>query len=349
MPFSRPTLKTLIDRAIADINARLPGADARLALSNLNVLAHVHGGGVHGLYGFLEWLARQVMIDTAEVEYLDRWASIWGVVRVPAAAATGSAVLTGTTGTVVATGTLLARSDGVQYLTTGEVTLSGGTATAGVIAVSGGAAGNLSGGTLSLVTPIAGVDAAAEITIAGLAGGADTETDDGLRTRLLDRIQTPPHGGAQHDYIAWALTVPGVTRAWVYPGELGLGTVTVRFVRDNDASLIPDAGEVQAVQDYIDSVRPVTADVIVAAPVAVPLNFTIDITPDTAATRAAVEAELRDLLLRESEPGATILLSHIREAISLAVGENDHILTVPSANVTPAVGAMATFGVITWV
>lgn len=349
MPFARPTLKTLIDRAIADIDARLPGADARLPLSNLNVLAHTHGAGVHGLYGFLEWLSRQLMIDTAEVEHLDRWSSIWGVTRVPAAAASGSVTLTGTTGVVVPAGTALARTDGVQYLTTAEVTLAAGTSTAGVVAAVAGAAGNLSGGSLSLVTPIAGVDASAQITVAGLTSGADIETDDDLRARLLARIQAPPHGGAQHDYTSWALEVPGVTRAWVYPAELGLGTITVRFVRDDDASPIPDAAEVLAVQTYVDSVRPVTAAVTVAAPIAVPLNFTIDITPDTAAIRTAIEAELRDLLLREAEPGATILLSHIREAISLAIGESDHALTVPAANVTHAVGEMATFGVITWV
>lgn len=112
---------------------------------------------------------------------------------------------------------------------------------------------------------------------------------------------------------------------------------------------VPDAGEVAAVQAYINALRPVTAVVTVAAPAAVPLNFTIDLVPDTAANRAAVEAELRDMLLREAAPGATILLSHIREAISLATGETDHILSVPAANVTHTTGQMATFGAITWV
>ena len=66
----------------------------------------------------------------------------------------------------------------------------------------------------------------------GLAAGSDAETDESLRARVLRRIQKPPQGGAGYDYVAWALEVPGVTRAWVYPAEMGLGTVTVRFVRD---------------------------------------------------------------------------------------------------------------------
>ncbi len=94
--------------------------------------------------------------------------------------------------------------------------------------------------------------------------------------------------------------------------------------------------------------RPVCADVTVAAPIAAPLDLTITLTPSSDAVKAAVEAELRDLIARETEPGGTLLLSHIQEAISIAAGETDHVLTAPSANVTPAAGHITTFGAITW-
>jgi len=350
MPFSRPNLQTLIDRAAGDIETRLPGADARLRRSNLNVLARVHAGGVHGLYGYLDWLSRQILVDQAEAEILARHAAIWGVARVPAAFAIGQAAATGTSGTVVPAGTIFRRADGAAYATDAEATIAGGAATLALVAVEAGQAGNAAANTtLNVVTPIAGLNAAATVTAGGLTSGADIEPDDSLRARVLARIQQPPHGGAQHDYVAWALEVAGVTRAWVYPGELGLGTLTVRFVRDDDANLIPDAAEVAAVQAHLDALRPVTAQVTVAAPIAVPLHFTLALTPDTSAIRAAVEAGLRDLTLREALPGATILLSHIREAISLASGEHDHVLTVPAANVTHTASQMATFGTITWV
>ena len=104
-------------------------------------------------------------------------------------------------------------------------------------------------------------------------------------------------------------------------------------------------------QTHIDdpSRRPVTADVTVFAPTAVPMNFTIELTPSDATTKAAVIAELEDLILREAEPGGTILLSHINEAISLAAGETDHILTVPSADVTVTTTQISTMGTVTWV
>jgi len=108
----------------------------------------------------------------------------------------------------------------------------------------------------------------------------------------------------------------------------------VRFVRDNDGTgtaIVPDGTEVAAVQTYIDARRPVTAQVTVAAPTASPLNFTISgLLPNTLAVRTAVQTELQDLLLRAAVPGGTILLSHIRAAISSATGENDFSLTSPT-------------------
>jgi uncharacterized phage protein gp47/JayE len=80
----------------------------------------------------------------------------------------------------------------------------------------------------------------------------------------------------------------------------------------------------------------------------VPLNFNIELTPNSLTVKAAVEAELRDLLLREAAPGVTLLISHVREAISTAVGETDHVLISPTANQTYTTGQMPTFGSITW-
>lgn len=349
MPFNRPTLPQLIQRNIADIESRLPGRDARLRRSNLNVTARLLAGAAHGLYGALDYLSRQILPDTADAEYLDRWASIWGVTRRPAENAVGAVDLTGVSGSIVPAGEVLVRSDGQEYTTDAEVSLALGVATVQITASAAGAAGNTdAGSSLSFVSPVAGVNTAAIVATGDLVNGSDTESDDSLRQRLVARIQDAPHGGAEFDYVNWALEVPGVTRAWCYPQELGAGTVSVRFVRDDDAFPIPDAPEIAAVQAYIDERRPVTAVVTVVAPIAVPLDFTIALTPDTLPAKTAVEAELVDLIRREAEPGGTLLLSHIREAISLAAGETNYVMTVPSADVVLTIGQISTFGAITW-
>lgn len=353
MPYQKPTLRTLIDRAQADINARLPGADARLPASNLNVLATMHAGAMHGLYGFLDWIARQCLPDTAESLFLERWAAIWGITRIAAASATGLVTFTGVNGITVPAGTALARADGVQYLTTGAVDIGAGSAVATVTAAVGSVSSNLASGTLSLVTPISGIDPTATIGAGGLSGGADIEADSALRARLLARIRRPPQGGSANDYVTWAKEVAGVTRAWVYPMELGPGTVTVRFVRDNDgtgAAILPDAGEVAAVQAYINERRPVTAVVTVVAPLADVQNITISgLSPNTAAVQAAVTAELADFYSRTAVPGGTELISQIRASISAAADEVDHVLVTPAANVVHTTGRMAVLGTVTFI
>lgn len=347
MAFERPALADILQRVRDDLFSRL-STDDILRRADAEVYARVLGGAVHGLYGYLDWIAAQVIYDTADAEILARWADIWGIGRLPAAAATGSVSFTAEAGAVIAAGTLLQALDGQQYATTADATGTVPTLTAPVQALAAGAAGNRTAGqSVTLVSPVAGVQATA--TAGELSGGADAEDDAALRARLLTRIQQPPHGGAAFDYVAWALEVPGVTRAWCYAQELGIGTVTVRFMRDDDTGPIPDAGEVAAVQAHLAALRPVTAQVTVAAPIADPLAFTIAPTPSTAAVRAAIEAELADLLLREAEPGGTILLSHIRAAISAAAGENNYVMSTPAADVTHATGHIATLGTITWV
>lgn len=351
MPFNRPTLTDLIDRSETDIEARLPGADARMRRSNLNVLARVQAAGEHGLYAFIDWMSKQMLPDTCEAEFLDRHASIWGITRTAASFASGNVTFTGTNGRIVPAGTKMKRSDGTVYTTSTEVTIASGTATTGVTADTAGAAGNAdAAGAISLVSPISSVTSQATIAAGGFAGGADAETDASFRARLLTHIQQRPHGGASFDYVAWALEQPGVTRAWVYPQELGLGTVTIRFMMDNTYSDgIPLSADVTAVQNAIDLVRPVTADVTVVAPVAVPLDITtLSITPSSSSVQTAIEAEIADLILREAAPGATIKISHVREAISIAAGETDHALTDPNADITHATGEIAVVGTYPW-
>lgn len=346
MAFNRPTLAQVIDRVATDVFSRLSQDDI-LRRADASVYARVVAGVTHGLYGYLDWISKQVIPDTAESENLDRWASIWKIPRKAAEVATGSATLAGLVGAVIPTATVLQALDGVQYEVTADVTFTGPTAVVTLQSVLAAASGNRTAGqTFALVTPLPGVETTA--TAGAMSGGADVETDDALRARLLARIQTPPHGGSAADYVAWALEVPGVTRAWCYPLEMGAGTVTVRFMRDLDVSPIPDAGAVADVQAHIESVRPVTGHLYVAAPVAAPVNYSIAVVPNTPAVKAAVLAELDDLHAREAIPGGTLLLSHMRAAISAATGETNYTMTTPTADVVSATGHISTRGVVTW-
>lgn len=343
---NRPTLQTLADRVRNDILARF-NADDILRRSDAEIYARVEALAMHAMYGYVDYMAAQLFADTCDESELPRHATFWKVARKNSASAVGPITVPTSIGAVIPEGAIWRALDGVEYQATASVTAVSGSTAVEVEAVVAGAAGNrVAGQQVLLVQPLDGVQTTA--TAGELSGGADIETPGAWRARILAAMRKPPAAGTANDYVMWALEVPGVTRAWCYPLEMGLGTVVVRFVRDNDAGLIPDSGEVAAVQAYIDSLRPITASVTVAAPVAETVNFTIAAVPNTAEVKAAITAELEDLLLREAEPGGTLLLSHIREAISLAAGETDSVLSVPSANVVKATGKIATLGVITW-
>lgn len=350
MSFTRPTLTELIGRAQDDIDARLPGADSRLRRSAVGVLATVHAGAVHGLYGYLDYLARQILPDTAEAAELERHAGIWGVTRKVATLAAGAVVATGVNGSVIPAGTVLQRAGGLEYATQEEATIAGGVALLTVAAATAGVASvAASGAKLTFVSPIAGVGAQVVVDDEGLTGGAEAESDALLRERLLARIRQAPEGGARHDYESWTLQVAEVTRVWVYPGWMGAGTVGVAFMLDGRPDPIPLEDDVETVLNHLAVLAPVTAELVVFAPTPVPLDLEITgLAPDSAEVRAAVAAEVTDLLFRDGAPGGTILISRLRETISQAAGENDHALVSPVANITHGPGELAVLGTIDW-
>jgi len=350
MAFNRPTLSEIVERISSDISTRVLGSISALRRSVIKAMAAAFGGAVHSAYGYIQYISREAFVDTAQ-DNLARWGSLWAVARNAATFADGQVEFSGTNGTILPALTQLQRSDGILYQVEADGTVTSGTVVVDVVCLTAGDTGNmLSGETLTIVTPIAGITSDGLVEPDGITGGSDVEGLEAWRERILAKIQNPPRGGNATDYEFWAKEITGVTRVWVYENYLGVGTVSVAFVRDNDTpTLFPSAGEIADVADYIETVRPLTADVTVFAPTDSPLNFTINISPDTAAIRAAVQAELEDLLLRVSEPGGTIYLSQIREAISSAAGEIDSDVTVPSADVVATAGQLKTMGTITWI
>jgi len=375
MPWQTPTLEQLRSINAANVTALLRSGPI-VPNSILRVMADSNAGLAYLTLLYLNWLALQLMPDTAETEWLDRFGNIWVGGRKPASYASGTVLLSGVAGTLIPAGTLLTATTAVgvtTFQTTADVTLQPTPTTpVSVIAISSGASNVLAGGSINLSVAISGANAIA--TVSALDDGSPEETDDELRARLLDRIRQPPMGGDAFDYVQWALKVPGVTRAWCSPNEQGPGTIALRFMMDdkNNGSFyidtngnghgggFPEANDVATVAAALNAVRPVAVkDIFVEAPLPTALSFTVkNLSTSNATVQAAIIASVKAMLFEKAspaysaggvaQPAQTIYQAWISDAILQAEGVEYFDLAMTSDFAMPSNGYMAVLGTITF-
>lgn len=350
MSFVTPDFQAIRDAILRDIANQVPAASVGPD-SDFTMRANATGAAVEGLYQHQQWIVRQLFPDTADSDYLERHAGLRGLTRKAATVATGSISFAGTPGAAVPIGTAAAAPDGTAFVTTASGTLgAGGTVAIAAQASVAGSAGNQSAATaLTLSSAPSGVLSNASIVT--MTGGTDVETDASLLARLLFDLRNPPCGGAAHDYYQWAMSVAGVTAAYIYSNRRGLGTTDVVILTSGGLAGAP---LIAAVQSTIDSVRPVQADFLALAPTAVPVNVTATLTLAAGAVTATVQAAINAGLqayFNSLKPGDTAYLNRIRAIISDVSGVVDFALTAPTGNTAAVVDTthtqLATLGVVT--
>lgn len=345
MPFARPSLDDLIDQALGDVDAVVDGADARQPASNLNVMGIVTAGQADGLHGHLERLADDLDWSNPDSELVERRAAMVGIFPKPASQAYRTVKMLGVTGTPIDKDLRLARADGVEYVTDEAAVIVGGQALVRAVAVVPGAGGNMAAGVkLTMINTVPGLQSVAEVQASGQVAGSDAETRQQVHARFLEywREDVGP-------YVKLIRQVAGVTRAWEYEHEMGLGTVTIRFVMDGKAdTIIPTEAEVALANAHVQANRPPGGGgVYVVAPIPDPVALTLAISPDSPELRAAVEMEIADYHRREAEPGDPTIPSRLSEVISSVVGEFKHRLSLTS-DVNRPFNKLAVPGPITW-
>jgi uncharacterized phage protein gp47/JayE len=383
MPYDRPTLTTLRNQARADVATNVTGGKQLPRFSVLGTLADEEAGFSVEQYGYLDWIAKQAVPFTATGEYLEGWAGLKGITREAATQAKcPTVVFSAVNGTLLPAGTLVVNPFGVEYTTDADATAASNIVTASVTAVAdplglAGAFGNAaSGTTMTLAASIGGIQSTGAAT-AAITGGSDLETDDQLRTRMLEKYGSIPQGGSIADYLGWAREVAGVTRAWVTPCGAGAGTVYVYVMLDiaesgsggfpvgsdgvatSETRASAATGDQLAVANHIFPLQPVTALVYAKAP----LNHAVDVTVTglsglSSAAKAAIRAAIGAAIVRTAAVAGsynahgtlntgTIDVSDIEAAIlSLAAG-TPFLVTLPTTNVTPSAGYLCTPGTIT--
>ena len=203
--------------------------------------------------------------DTAVGEYLDRVVADYGLTRKPATQAIRKVVASGS----IAAGTRWGLND-TSYTITEIITGNTYKAVCGQF----GEIGNTYAGTLENIDNVSGITATLTDII---TSGQDEESDDNLRERFYAYLQRPSTSGNAFNYREWAMLVPGVGDAKVFPLWNGNGTVKVIVVNSN---MEIDESLESIVSAYIETVRPIGADITVDSPEGKEIGVTADIVLD---------------------------------------------------------------------
>lgn len=363
-----------ISRAIrGDLRRELPGTDATIWPNTLAVFSKVVAMAHHLIELRAKWIYEQIFATTATVRHLERHAFEYGLARKPASRAAGFIETVGAANTIYPAG-ISYLAGGLRYIVSSDARSDdAGTVFFLVHCETAGLAGNRAGGAvMTLIDPALQPTLAATATVVeadegggvssgetpmagGIGGGADVESDDALRARVLDRKRRPPQGGAESDYEQFALAVPGVVKAWARSFAYGPGTVGVWFLFEGRENLIPTDADVLAVQTEIDYRRLIRLRALALAPIPYPVNIRIQgLSNDTTAVRAAIASSLAQMFRDRVEVGVatapfTLSRSWISEAIAQAIGEDRHYLSQPVGDIILNDGRMPVLGTITYV
>ena len=347
--FSRQTLPQLIANIRSDLLTQFK-QDVVLRRLDAEVYSRVQAAAVHTLYGYMDYLARNMLPDLSDEDWLEsRHAPMKRCPRKSATAASGFIRWEGVENIVsVPAGTLIQREDQVTFTTSAKASPSAGVLRVPVTCDLSGKLGDTDDGiTLQLLVPIGGLSSSGVAD--SISGGNDIEPIEEWRSRVMERWYWTPQGGADQDYEIWAKEVPGVNRAWTYRHWMGTGTVGVMIANNDLVDPIPQQSVIDATREHIIPLVPVAgASIYVFAPIKKVVNFKIRLTPDTEANRFAVLAELRAMVQRDGFPGSKLVLSRISEAISIAAGEYSHELIEPAADVLIGNNEIGVVGEVLW-
>lgn len=275
MSLITPTTAEINANIIAQLEASLNQTIPLLPKSFLRVLAKALAGVFILLYKYGGFTFLNIFVQTASdqdtvvngetINPLKFWGRLIGVGD-PVAATNAELLIditvTNQTGFLPSGTQLVNANNGVTYITIGSVLLNTAIVQATIRAVSdqagGGGAGvigNLDPGDIvTFANPLANVDRSAVVD-SQVVTGANGESTEAYRQRIIDRFQKRPQGGAYADYEEWSEEVAGILNAYPYtsdcPGQVDV-FVEATVASSGSSDGIPTAAQLQAVLDSIE-------------------------------------------------------------------------------------------------
>jgi len=331
MALTTPTTTDIANNIIAQLQATLSQTIPLLPKSFMRVLSKVLAGVFILIYKYAGFMYLQWFVQTAadvtttvngvDVNPLVLWGRLIGIGD-PIAAVQAELLVditvTNQTGSLPAGTQLIGQTNGVTYITLAIVPLDAALKQATVRAVSdpqgGGGAGTIgnleAGDVVSFANPLANV-ARAAVVDSQTTTGAERETTEAYRQRILDKFQARPQGGALADYRLWGSEVAGVQNIYPYTSDCpGQVDVYVEATTAIDPDGIPTTA---ILEDVLDAINLDNAGLATRRPANALANtfaitrttFDVEVSNLTVDNTSQVESDIEDALTEyfvEAEP-----------------------------------------------
>jgi uncharacterized phage protein gp47/JayE len=347
-----PTLDQLSTRIRQHFDAELEGTQSHIWPNNLYVVSKMVAMITYELFLRLRFIADQAYVLSAAPEYLERHGAEYAMSRLPAGRAEGYIIIrNGVPSQHFTEASQFARTDGQIFECIEAVSLDAlGNGRILVRAIEEGVRGNSVPSTPMKSQSIGlGINADLFVDLNGITGGADVESDENYRRRIWFRKRYAPHAGSPSDYVRWSQEISGVTRIWVRRATPRPGSVTiVAMMDDTYDDGVPLGGDIARLREHLEAIAPSAAEIFVMAPAVKTIDIVASaVRPLTNEVRTAIEAELAETFRQRSDLGKSFSRSWISQAISNAVGEDQHILEQPVADVSVTTNEIPVLGEVT--
>lgn len=306
-----PTTQELADQHLVSLEGAIAQTSPLNNKAFLRVLSVLLALAHTGIYKLAIERSMQNLALTASGDDLVLIGSEVGVFPKAAEYAGLTVTIPATTGvTIPATASFTGDLNGVLYTVNASAVAVAGVATLSLTASVIGVAGNLQvTDTLTIVSPLPGVSAAALVTAIDNVGAEDEGVED-YRTRVLFKLRATMGGGNSTDYKTWGEAVAGVVRIFPYAGKPPGGgtsypgdrTVYVQADTSIDPDGVPESGLLAEVRAALNAdpdtgkSRPglglVDSTLYVEPVVRTPFNVTITNLVTPAGAEADVRAEI---------------------------------------------------------
>lgn len=284
---------------LADMLARIPASYDKRDTSPIPTALGPAAWAIEGVYLALAQIQNQAFVGTAVGSDLDSLAALGGITRLSAT----PAVRLGVFNTAISLGDRFSTINGANSIDFVATAATADPLEWWLTAETPGTIGNQYTGNILPISTIQGLTSAQITDI--IVSGSDAETDEQLRTRLVQALTDRPFAGniaAYKDALLEITEIDGTSvrigGVQVYPTWNGGGTVKCSVV---GADHLPVSNALLTlIQDYVDptinsaegiGIAPIGAVVTISTPSAATVNITATVTHTPGTTLADIQAQ----------------------------------------------------------